>query len=187
MQLCNLRCLQEEVGGQRCHAPDVVTSLLQQHASSSVVVERIADTCSAAATASEDTKCKLMECPFSKVALDIISNERVTLAATAALCTALKSLMVNDDARPPASQAFMHARILGTDRGAVPVTLAALKRAEQEPAALHSVMSSLQQLCANDEICVRVRPNIRMCLHAHESNSDNGWQSCARLGLLGFA
>lgn len=174
-------CLQEEVDGQRCHAPDVASSLLQQHASDSNVVEALATLCATAATASEDTKCKLMESPFPAAALETVRKGEISLIATAALCTALKALMMNDDARPPASQAFMHARILGTDRGAVPVFLQAFRRAEGEPAALHGIVSALQQLCANDEICMRVRK--QYLVHA-KLHSEFGVTNLAPLSLL---
>ena len=149
--------MQEMVHGEACHGPDVATRLLQAHAADSVAVVAVAGMCQAAALACEDSKCKLMESAFAKVSLSIIDKKQVSLSATAALCAALEALMTNDDTRPPASQAFMHARVLGTDRGAVPVFLDALQRAEGEPEALYRVISSLQQLCANDEICMRVR------------------------------
>jgi hypothetical protein len=113
--------------------------------------------CTAAATGSEESKCKLVESTFPQAALSIISAEDVTNSATAALCTTLKALTFNDDMRPPASQCFMNARVLSLERGAMPVVLAAMQRATQEPEALHSIISALQQLCANDDICVRVR------------------------------
>lgn len=78
----------------------------------------------------------------------------------------LRAMITHDDDRPPASKAFMHARMLALDRGAVPVFLAVLRRALRSPPELCAAISALQALCANDDVCKQVRgdsPAPRLC------------------------
>ena len=148
--------VQARVEGVQCHAPQRLAALIEQRHAASDVVCAAADLCTAAATGCEETKAKLMEAHFPAEALRILQAGEVDVPAQAALCTALKSLITNDDERPPASQAFMHARVLALDKDAVPVFLAVLQRAVDDASALHTIISALQQLCANDEICIKV-------------------------------
>jgi armadillo repeat-containing protein 6 len=140
-----------------CHGPDVSAALLQAHATNDALIEEVGRMCTLATKECEQAKCTLMESTFPKICLAMVREATVSLPAVVALLAALQGTMTHDDARPPASKAFMHSRVLALDKEAVPVFLAALDRATDEPDSLHGIISSLQQLCANDEICVRVR------------------------------
>jgi hypothetical protein len=102
--------IQVTESGQMCHGPNIATDLLHQHSNDSDLVDAVARMCTGACAGCEETKCKLMESRFPAEALALIDSDAVSISATAMLCTALKALMFNDDTRPPASQAFTHAR-----------------------------------------------------------------------------
>ena len=65
-------------------------------------------------------------------------------------------MITHDDDRPPASKAFMHARMLALDRGGVPVFLRVLRRTLTSPPELRASIAALQALCANDDVCKQV-------------------------------
>lgn len=84
-------------------------------------------------------------------------KDETPLHVAVALLGSLRAMITHDDDRPPASKAFMHARMLALDRGAVPVFLAVLRRALSSPPELCAAISALQALCANDDVCKQVR------------------------------
>lgn len=147
-------------------------TVLQRHCTDSSVVESFGHMCALAAMECEESKCQLMDSSFPATGLEIVAQGKVSLAACVALLQALKALMTHDDLRPPASKAFMHARVLALDKGAVPVFLTVLKRGSDEPASLDGIISALQQLCANDEICIRVRSALTVAATASHFVSD---------------
>ena len=157
LQSCAI-LMQTILQGTACHGPDIVSSVLQAHAENDAVAAALGSMCALAALECEDTKCKLMESAFPQASLSIVADATVSLSASVELLGALKGLMTHDDLRPPASKAFMHSRVLALDKDAVPVFLGVLQRAVDAPESLHGIISALQQLCANDEICIRVCP-----------------------------
>jgi armadillo repeat-containing protein 6 len=148
--------LQKVIDDVRVHAPDVAADLLGTHSQSKDVASAAAAMCTAAAIECEDSKCQLIESSFPLRALEAAREPAMDAATVAALLTALKVLITNDDLRPPASKAFIHARILANDKGAVPVFVQALQRCLADVEGLQQVVVATQQLCANDDICKQV-------------------------------
>ncbi|KAF6264410.1 armadillo-type protein [Scenedesmus sp. NREL 46B-D3] len=79
-------------------------------------------------------------------------------AAAGAAAGALRAFTTADDDRPPASKAFMHARLLaGKPNNALQVLLPVLQQLQQGPSRhigpLVAVLAAIRQIAANDEIC----------------------------------
>eukprot|EP00892_Ulva_mutabilis_P010855 jgi/Ulvmu1/8141/UM040_0037.1 len=137
--------------------PALIARLLsQQPLPSSDAIQAVGDLCTAAARAAEDTKSALMDSSYPDAALIVAGNDTTPLSAAVPLLTSLQAMITHDDDRPPASKAFMHARMLALDRGAVPVFLHVMRRALTSPPELQASIAALQALCANDDVCKQV-------------------------------
>lgn len=145
----------------KCHGPDVAVSILQQRPGSWEVAYGIAALCTAAAGGCEECKCKLVDSAYPRHVLGVVADGGAPVATRVALLASLRPLVTHDDDRPPASKAFMHARMLALDLDAVPVFIAVLQEAAERPEELAGVITALQQLCASDEICQKVTPCLR--------------------------
>jgi armadillo repeat-containing protein 6 len=161
------------------YAPEIVANLLAEHKQSSDLVKVAAEMCLRAGTECEEAMCRLMESEYPQRALDSAQDPALTTEAAAALLTSLQALITNDDHRPPASKAFVHARLLAVDKGAVPVFMHVLRRCLAEAGNLRPVVLALQQLCANDAICKQVRLGLYMPLCISWSVLGEGWANDA--------
>lgn len=102
-------------------------------------------------------------------------KDETPLHVAVALLTSLRAMITHDDDRPPASKAFMHARMLALNRGAVPVFLSVLRRALASPPELCAAISALQALCANDDVCKQVRRRPVFCIGCLASHQALRW------------
>jgi armadillo repeat-containing protein 6 len=150
-------CMQIDTPAGPASGPAIMAQLLEVHEGDAEVAAAVGKVTAAAVVACEDSKCAVMDSEFPARALAAAGNAGTPVDAALALLGALRGAITADDFRPPTSKAFMHARVLALDRGAVPVFLSVLRRAAPQPALLRSAVPALQALCANDNICMRVR------------------------------
>jgi hypothetical protein len=95
--------------------PELMAQLLTDH-SSVPITRAVAALVMAAVRGSEDTKCAIMDSQFPERALAVAGAAAdgpgaPPLDVAVALLTALSGAITADDARPPASKAFMNARV----------------------------------------------------------------------------
>lgn len=122
----------------------------------------------AAAWQDEEGKCRFVDMGLAADLLQLLQLLAATpaglaaapqaAAAAGAAAGALRAFATADDDRPPASKAFMHARLLaGKPNHALTVLLPVLQQLQQGPdrqvGPLVSVLAAIRQIAANDEIC----------------------------------
>lgn len=97
-------------------APAMMAQFLTDHYSTTPITRAVAALIMAAVLGSEDTKCAMMESQFPERALAVAgaaadSPEAPPVDVAVGLLSALCAAITADDARPPASKAFMNARV----------------------------------------------------------------------------
>lgn len=97
-------------------APDLMAQLLSDHSSTVPIARAVAALIMAAVRGSEDTKCAIMDSkvPERVLAVAGAAAERPDappIDVSVGLLTAICAAITADDARPPASKAFMNARV----------------------------------------------------------------------------
>ncbi|KAG2442170.1 hypothetical protein HYH02_009658 [Chlamydomonas schloesseri] len=150
---------------------ELVHELLKAEGSGHSVRSAAAAVAEAAAKGVEETKCKLVEGGVAATLLELLQQPEAPLELIGAACGVVRSVTTADDERPPASKAFMHARVLAKSHAAIRVLLAVLRRvpAATHPATVVRVLGTVRQVAANEEIC-------------REFTDDGGVISC--LGVL---
>ena len=97
-------------------APDLMAQLLRDHWSTTSITRAVAALITAAVRSSEDTKCAIMDSQVPEAALAVAgvaadSPDAPPIDVAVGLLTAICAAIIADDARPPASKAFMNARV----------------------------------------------------------------------------
>ncbi|GLI67218.1 hypothetical protein VaNZ11_011142 [Volvox africanus] len=134
---------------------ELLHDLLRDEDSSPEVKTAAATLAEAAARQVEEAKCRLVDSGTVATLLEQLQAPDAPLDFVGAACGVVRSVTTADDERPPASKAFMHARILAKSHAAIRVLLAVLRRvpAAQEPATACRVLGTVRQVAANEEIC----------------------------------
>ncbi|GIL83032.1 hypothetical protein Vretimale_8546 [Volvox reticuliferus] len=134
---------------------ELLHDLLTDEASSTEVKTAAATVAEAAARQVEEAKCRLVDSGTVATLLEQLQAPDAPLDFVGAACGVVRSVTTADDERPPASKAFMHARVLAKSHAAIRVLLGVLRRvpAAQEPATACRVLGTVRQVAANEEIC----------------------------------
>lgn len=134
------------------------------------------------------SSCRLMDMGFVGLLLDKLKVPDVALEFVAPACGTVRSVVTADDDRPPASKAFMHARLLAKTHSAIRVLLSLVKRvsAAQQTEVLAAVLSGVRMLAANEEICKEFSDDggVLACLEVIRCAARPGLRAGAR--PLGF-
>ncbi|GLC34380.1 hypothetical protein PLESTB_000734900 [Pleodorina starrii] len=134
---------------------DLLHDLLRAEASTPEVRTAAAAVAEAAARQVEEAKCRLVDSGLVATLLEQLQAPEAPLEYVGAACGVVRSVTTADDERPPASKAFMHARVLAKSHAAIRVLLSVLRRvpAATEPATACRVLATVRQVAANEEIC----------------------------------
>ncbi|EFJ47195.1 hypothetical protein VOLCADRAFT_105247 [Volvox carteri f. nagariensis] len=153
---------------------ELLHDLLREGASIPEAKTAVATVAEAAARQVEEAKCRLVDSGTVATLLEQMQEPNAPLDFLGAACGVVRSVTTADDERPPASKAFMHARLLAKNHAAIRVLLGVLRRvpAAEEPGTACRVLGTVRQVAANEEICREFTDDggVMACLHVLNFN-----------------